>query len=145
MNCNKTVTSKSFPATIQEKHHNVMIFFPPSVWVIIWLQPGSCSLIACQSSPLKDYLTRKFREMAPGFLEKSCSRTLRSICSHLHWPLQRQTSSSVRKLRSHTSLQLFTSAKERTSQCTYLSSKKARPKNSFSFRLKWDDTKSRSS
>lgn len=81
--------------------------------------------------------------MAPGFLEKSCSRTLRSICNHLHWPLKEQTWTHI---KTHLQIWLILSTnKKKRLQFTYLSSKNASPKNSFSLRLKWEDTKSRSS
>lgn len=93
------------------------------------------------------YLTRKLRAMVPGFFEKSCSRTLRSICNHLHWPLQK-----ANRVKLHTSapshvctVNIHSSESNKLAQFTYLSSKKASPKNSFSLRLKWEDTKSRSS
>lgn len=44
------------------------------------------------------YLTRKLRATGEDFFEKSWSRTLRSICNHLRWPLQKQKGRSIRKL-----------------------------------------------
>lgn len=58
-----------------------------------WPQPQgrgvSCWTVCDLHYKIKLYLTRKLRAMGPDFFEKSWSRTLRSICSHLRWPLQK--------------------------------------------------------
>lgn len=87
------------------------------------------------------YLTRKLRVMGTAFFEKSWSRTLRSICNHLRWPLQNSTKQWQNL---HIAPQLHPHVHRRW-WFTYLSFRKASPKNSFSLRLKCEETKSRSS
>lgn len=54
---------------------------------------GGASCWAACGCPKKMnyYLTRKLRVTGAAFFEKSWSRTLRSICSHLRWPLPSST------------------------------------------------------
>lgn len=69
-------------------------------------------LVSCMAE-MNYYLTRKLRAMGPDFFEKSCSRTLRSICNHLRRPLQKQTHWSIRNCI-HTYVNMHTQTQKHT-------------------------------
>ena len=68
-----------------------------------------CSLV---EKKMNYYLTRKFRAMGPDFFEKSCSRTLRSICNHLRWPLPRGKKNKERSVHQKSCFQTRTNVHE---------------------------------
>lgn len=100
------------------------------------------------------YLTRKLSSKGPEVLENSWSRTLRSNWSQLFWPLNNKWQVRIICLLSNLYIQPKTLHQKRnnTKKCielhdghnclTYVSSMKHRPKYSFSFRIKWEATKS---